>query len=314
MSPIRLPVLTATAPHSRASRALRAGLTALAAIVVVLGLLLPGASPASASPVPPAPNPAFIGTWVNTQPATAQILNLVISKSAGGLLVDALGTCGNPACEEGSVPAVVYGANAMAPTGDSFQANLSPVGATGVEVLLGTLTNQNNSLVLLLQEFETIEGTNVPNVVVDGTFTQAAPLVPHATGESATFYPPGNPATPDESLIGVWKNTKQDLGLSQITINIIPSPGLSPLSVDVLGICGPPPKLCDWGISRTGSTYGTGIAGTTGSTFLAFFHQAYKNVLLSGTVSGNTLTVSTYTEFTDESGRSNYVVHETFVR
>jgi hypothetical protein len=54
----------------------------------------------------------------------------------------------------------------------------------------------------------------------------------------------------------------------------------------------------------------------SGLTFLAPYKFGFANKLLDGTISprGTVLTVRTYTEFTDQSGRSNYVVTDTFKR
>jgi hypothetical protein len=318
MKSIRLPAgrpqLTAPAPGSSASHALRAALAALAAIVAVSGLLLSGAGPASASPVPPAPDPALIGTWANTNP-TGIIGNIIITQTAGHLQVDEIDNCGKPGgCEQGSVPAIVFGANTASVTGDSFQANIAPNNAAYLNVLLGTLTTPGGKPVLTVQELATDVGGLVANWTSTEKFAPAAPLTPQATGTSLMFYPPGTPAPPLASLAGTWHITKPDGGLTEIIISAINSPGFSPLSVHVLGTCDPTP--CDWGTTATGSTYGADVKGAPGTTFLAFYKLGFKRTVLSGTISGDgsTLTVSTYSEFTDESGRSNYVLNETFTR
>ena len=84
------------------------------------------------------------------------------------------------------------------------------------------------------------------------------------------------------------------------------------LLVRAYGYC--PPVPCTWG-AVTGITFGVSVSSTTGSTFLAPFTFAFAHKLLDGTVNaaGTRLTVQTWTEFTDHSGRSNYETTETFV-
>lgn len=100
---------------------LRAALAALTAIMAASALLLPSASPAFASPTLPAPNPALLGTWANTNPATAHILDVIVTPNAGGgLLVDTFDCSNSPACEQGNIPGIVYGANVGSATTETF--------------------------------------------------------------------------------------------------------------------------------------------------------------------------------------------------
>ena len=64
----------------------------------------------------------------------------------------------------------------------------------------------------------------------------------------------------------------------------------------------------------TGVTFGASIDATTGGTFLARYGFSFADKLLDGTVNaaGTLLSVRTWTEFTDHSGRSNYYTTETF--
>jgi hypothetical protein len=84
------------------------------------------------------------------------------------------------------------------------------------------------------------------------------------------------------------------------------------LRVHAYGYCSPVP--CNWG-TITGITFGPSVSATTGGTFLAPYAFSFARALLDGTVNsaGTRLTVKTWTEFTDHSGRSNYETSETFI-
>jgi hypothetical protein len=85
------------------------------------------------------------------------------------------------------------------------------------------------------------------------------------------------------------------------------------LRVHVLGSCGGRP--CSQGTVQ-GITYGENIASAGGRKFLAPYTFGFKKDLESGWVNkaGTILTVGSSAEFTDTSGRSNYVFTETFTR
>ena len=59
----------------------------------------------------------------------------------------------------------------------------------------------------------------------------------------------------------------------------------------------------------------TSIGSPTAGTFLAPYKFSFANVLLAGSLNaaGTKLTVSSWTEFTDNSGRANYSTTETLV-
>jgi hypothetical protein len=315
------PAPTAAAPGSRSRRVLRAALLAPAAIAAVWGLLLPGASPASASPFPPAPDPALAGTWVNMNPGAANISDIVISQNAGGLMVDAFYNCSQ--CEEGNVPATIYGTNVNATTGDTFKVNFSPVSSDNdLEVLLGTLNTATQ--VLTVHEFITVGGglnSNKFNWVASETFRAGAPITPEVGGKPWASYPRDDAPQPDKSLQNTsWHIKKLNGTLMEIDFLASGNPALSPLSVHVFGQCGSPgmngPVPCDWGPVLTGSTYGTSVNASTGATtFLAFFQFNLSSRLVYGTLNADgTMTVQDYSEFNTGTGLSNYVETETFVQ
>ena len=64
-------------------RAVTAALVSSAAVTAATLLTLPPAQAATGTPVPPAPSAALAGTWVNTNHATRNIVDLVVSTAEG---------------------------------------------------------------------------------------------------------------------------------------------------------------------------------------------------------------------------------------
>jgi hypothetical protein len=86
--------------------------------------------------------------------------------------------------------------------------------------------------------------------------------------------------------------------------------------VHAFGVCSPTP--CDWGKVRT-VTFGSSISSAVGNNSLAPYVFGFKKTQLAITYHRSakgvqTLTVRSYNEFTDGSGRSNYAKTETLVR
>jgi hypothetical protein len=112
-------------------------------------------------------------------------------------------------------------------------------------------------------------------------------------------------------LLGTWVNTSPaSPSIRKIIIGRNPA---GTLSVSAFGAC--TPTLCAWG-KITGITFGTSISSASGRTFLAPYQFGFASKLADGALNaaGTVLTVQTYTEFTDGSGRSNYVSTDTFTR
>jgi len=112
-------------------------------------------------------------------------------------------------------------------------------------------------------------------------------------------------------LLGTWVNTSPaSPSIRKIVIGRNPA---GTLSVSAFGAC--VPTLCAWG-KITGITFGTAISSASGRTFLAPYQFGFAKKLADGALNatGTVLTVQTYTEFTDGSGRSNYVSTDTFTR
>jgi hypothetical protein len=279
--------------------------------------LLPGARPALASPTPPAPNPALIGTWVSANPnAGTNGLPFLIIESApgGGLLVDPCGHWPFYGCAGGLFPATVYGATVSSTTGNSFQVNVTLTNFPDSlhEVLLGTYRFPPHGVPeLTVQEFTNLKPSPNSDTVITETFVPFAnPMIPGLPEAAATGYPAGNPVQPAASLLGTWNSTSQDGGIATIVAGTNPD---GSLNVHAFGTCSP--ANCDLGAVNA-IMYATSDTATPGTTFLAPYSFGFENDLLSGTVNadGNTLTVSTYTEFTDGGGRGNYMMTDTFTR
>jgi hypothetical protein len=271
---------------------------------------LPFSVPALASPVPPAPNPALSGTWANTNPATRSVVDIVIEGNKNGIEVDGFGACSPSPCQWGNVPGTVFGANVSAATGSSFEADWNFGFAR--TVLLGTLTETRRVPTLTVQEFTTFtDGSGRANFAVTETFVRAKPVTAARNGTAGASYPLGDSVAPAPSLLGTWINTSPaSLGIRKVIIGRNPA---GTLSVSAFGAC--TPTLCAWG-EITGITFGTSISSLSGRTFLAPYQFGFANKLADGALNpaGTVLTVQTYTEFTDHSGRSNYVSTDTFTR
>jgi hypothetical protein len=291
------------------------GLAAAAAVTV--GVASAVATAAHASPVPPVANTALRGTWVNTNSSTKSVEQIIVTPIRGGnVSVDAFGACTPTWCEWGSVPAIVYGPSVTAKTGTSFQTDQRFV-VNGKEWsrtnLQGTVARTAAGLRLTVRELTVFEdGSGRKNYTNTETFKLGAARKPTRTGLSAAGYPLGNPPLLVAGALGSWTNLHPSGGLVKVTIG---GTQTSP-TVEAFGQCSPTP--CDWGTVRSIS-YGSSVSSTVGTTALAPYSFGFKNAQLVIrywlTATGDErLTVTTYNEFTDGSGRSNYVKTETFAR
>ena len=269
----------------RTWRAVTAALTTgAAAAALLLSSLLPAqaAMAAPATPVPPPPSAALAGTWVNINHATNSVVDLVVATSGRGITVDGFGACSPSPCEWGKIPGTVFGRNVSASVGTSFAAQW----------------NFGFARTVLLANYTATE-----------RFTRGKAIKVTKTGTSASDYPLGDPVTPAASLPAIWINPAATGNVRAVILSVGPS-GL--LQVHGYGYCSPVP--CNWG-TVTGITFGPSVSATTGGTFLAPYTFGFENKLLDGTVNaaGTRLTVQTWTEFTDHSGRSNYVGTDTLI-
>jgi hypothetical protein len=287
------------------------GFAAMAA--VALGF----ASAAAASPAPPRANAALFGTWVNTDPSSNSVKQVIVSPlRTGNVSVDAFGACVPTFCEWGTVPAIVYGTDVSATSGASFQTNqrfLSGDTEWSRTTLLGTVARTKVGLRLTLRELTVFEdGSGRRNYNVTETFARSDGSKATVTGNPVSDYRHGTPPALVSSARGNWKNVAPSGGLTKIRI----SGSLTNPIVQAFGQCSP--TDCDWGRSKA-ITYGTSISSKIGSTLLAPYTFGFKNSQLVIDYSRNAdkvehLTVSLYNEFTDGSGRSNYLKLATFIR
>jgi hypothetical protein len=291
----------------RTWRAVTAALVSSAALTAAALVTLPAAQAATATPVPPPPSAALAGTWVNTNHATTNIVDLVVSTTATGITVDGFGACSPSPCEWGRIAGTVFGPDVSAATGTAFAAQWNFGFAR--TVLLAVYSAPKKVPTLTVREFTTftIDGDR-SNYTADETFTKGKPVRVTTTGTAAQDYPLGQPLPPVASLPAVWINTAATGNVRAVILTR--SGGL--LKVHAYGFCSPDP--CNWG-TVTGITFGSSVSATTAGTFLAPYAFSFANRLLDGTVNaaGTLLTVRTWTEFTDHSGRANYETTETFV-
>src|SRR5580692_13185897 len=160
---------------------------------------LPFSVSALASTVPPAPNPVLSGTWANTNPATRNVVDIVIEGNKSGVEIDGFGACSPSPCQWGNVPGTVFGANVSAMAGSSFEADWNFGFAR--TVLLGTLTARNRLPTLTVQEFTTFtDGSGLADYAVTETFVRAKPMTAARTGTAGVSYPLGDSVTPAPSL------------------------------------------------------------------------------------------------------------------
>jgi hypothetical protein len=288
------------------------GLTAMAALAVGLA-----AAPANATPVPPTASNALLGTWINTNANSNSVKQVVVSPTRiGNVTVDAFGACSPTLCEWGKVPAVIYGSNVSSTTGVTFQTDqrfLSGGTEWSRTTLFGRVVRTEAGLRLRLQELTVFEdGSGRKNYRVDETFAPGKGQAPAIVGNSVSSYRLGDRPALAPGAFGSWVPVSPSGGLAGINIT---GTTAAPI-VNALGQCSPTP--CDWGKVR-GITYGASISALRGRTVLAPYVFGFKNAQL-GITFGHSATgkpilkVAEYNEFTDGSGRSNYVKYETFVR
>ena len=291
--------------------AARTALRALVAVVAVPAALLPFSVAAYATATPPAPNHALLGTWTNKNAKTHNVADIVVTHKGGGIVVDGFGACSPTPCEWGNIPGTVFGAKVHSAMGSSLRANWN-FGFSRT-LLLATLTRPRGIPTLVVKEFTTfIPPDGRANYAVSEKFVRAKHhIAPTVNGTAATSYPLGDWVKPAHSLLGTWKNTSPTGGgVKKIVLARNPD---GSLSVHAFGNCSPKP--CNWGVIK-GITFGASVTSVSGRVFLAQYKFAFKRDLLSGSLNraGTTLTIHGNSEFTDHSGRSNYIITDTFKR
>ncbi len=291
----------------RTWRTVTAAIISSAAVTASALLALPPAQAATATPVPPPPSAALAGTWVNTNHATRNVVDLVVAANDRGITVDGFGACTPTPCQWGRIAGTVFGPDVSAATGTAFAAQWN-FGFSRT-VLLAVYSAPKKVPTLTVRELTTFtDDSHRSNYTADETFTKGKPVPVTTTGTAAQDYPLGDLVTPVASLPAVWINTAASGNVRAVILTRADGR----LYVHAYGYCSPDP--CNWG-TVTGITFGPSVSATTGGTFLAPYAFSFADKLLDGTVNaaGTLLTVRTWTEFTDHSGRSNYETAETFV-
>ena len=288
------------------------GLAVVAALAA--GLAAPAAQ---ASPVPPNASSALLGTWVNTDPSSNSVKQVVVSPTrVGNVIVDAFGACSPSYCEWGKVPAIVYGTTVSSTTGATFQTNqkfLSGDTEWSRTTLLGQVVRTRLGLRLKLRELTVFEdGSGRKNYEVDEVFKLGDGQAPATSGHSVSTYRLGNRPALNAGALGLWVNPAATGGLAKLFVG----GSIAGPVIHAYGQCSPTP--CNWGKVR-GITYGPSISSAVGNNVLAPYKFGFKNAQLAITFhhplkGADTLTVTSYNEFTDSSGRSNYAKTETLVR
>lgn len=286
-------------------------ISSTAAAATVLSTLVPAqaTTAAPATPVPPPPSAALAGTWVNTNHATKNVVDIVVTTSRKGISVDGFGACTPTHCEFGKIAGTVFGPNVSATIGTSFAAQWNFKFKR--TVFLASYSTPKKIPTLTVHEFNTFtDDSGRSNYTATETFHKGRAVKVTKAGVSASDYPLGSPVSPAVSLPAIWINTAVTGGVQAVILSLGPGSGL--LQVHAYGFCSPVP--CNWG-TVTGITFGPSVSATTGGTFLAPYTFGFAKKLLDGRINaaGTLLTVRTWTEFTDHSKRSNYVSTDTFV-
>ncbi|HEX3956768.1 MAG TPA: hypothetical protein VHZ03_09055 [Trebonia sp.] len=289
----------------------RAAAAALLGTTALAGALLSSAGPAVAGPTwktPPNPASVLAGTWVNTNPQTKSLADLVLQTSRKGLEADGFGACLPKPCEWGLIPATAYGPTVTAKTGTSFEAKWN-FGFSRT-VLLVNYTKWRGHPALVVDEYTIFtDGSHRSNYAVTETLVKGRPIRPTRYGHPAADYPLGDSVRPYPGLLALWINHSPHANIRALVLSVNAS---HMLQVHAFGDC--VPVSCNWG-TVNGLTFGSSIYSKTGTRFLAPYKFSFAKKLLEGWVNarGTLLAVRTWTELTDFSGRSNYETTDYFV-
>ena len=204
----------------------------------------------------------------------------------------------------------MFGATADATIGRSFQMNQAF--ATYHKILFGTLVNTSAGPRIQMQRYVVYTDASRVNSARLYTFKKVnSSTAGSKLGSGTTTYPAGRQPIPTASLLGTWHNVHPNTA-GLITVIVTRGTGNS-LNIHPFGNCTPTP--CDIG-TFTGITYGVNSQSTTGSRFVAPHDAGFKREIYVGQAiaANGTLQVDYYSQYTDGSGRSNFVISEFFSR
>lgn len=112
--------------------------------------------------------PSLIGTWVNVNPATRDIVKIVLTNSGGALGVHAYGACVPTPCDWGQVTGQAYSASVAGGAAVAFTADYQ----FGFKrtILTGHLSGEH----LIVDDFNVFEdGSGRSAYFTEGTFKKA---------------------------------------------------------------------------------------------------------------------------------------------
>lgn len=118
-------------------------------------------------------------------------------------------------------------------------------------------------------------------------------------------------ATPQD-FVGTWVNTNSNT--RGITRFVVKSTGSNTVNVQVFGKCHP--TDCDWGTTKM-VTYGSNVQDKDHKFATANYNPGFSSTLLTFNLNlGNKkeITLQSFTQFLDNSGRQNYSSVEYFKR
>ena len=256
----------------------RAAAAALLGTTAVAGALLSSAGPALAGSTwrtPPSPASALAGTWVNTNPHTRSLADLVLQVSRTGLAADGFGACSPKPCEWGLIPATTYGPKVASRIGTSFEATWN-FGFSRVVLLVNYSRWRGRPALAVNENTIFTDGSHRSNYAVTETLVKGRPIRPRRYGIPATDYPLGDSVKPYRGLPALWINTNPHGNLRAVILSVNAG---GVLQVHTYGNC--TPVACNWG-TVNGITFGTSIYSKTGSVFLAPYKFSFAKKLLEG--------------------------------
>jgi hypothetical protein len=107
-------------------------------------------------------------------------------------------------------------------------------------------------------------------------------------------------------LVGTWHNVdKHTRGVVRFVIGA----AKTGINVHLFGACHPTP--CDWG-AVNGMTYAPDVTAKSAMAFTAHYKFDFKETIVTGNLNRGTMTLETFTRFTDKSNRSDYYSKEYF--
>jgi hypothetical protein len=244
----------------------------LSHLFAISAVLFVGAGVATAAPAD------FIGDWRSANPETRGIVRTVVTSSGSGLSVQVFGACSPSPCNWGVVPLRTYGSNVS--DGDHKFGGANYDKGFARTSLTFHLLSWNQMEVRSYTEF------------TDGSGRQS-----YASRELLVRSPAG--------FVGSWRSA--DPATRGIVRTVI-APSGSGLSVQVFGACSPSP--CNWG-SVPLATYGSNVSDDNHTLGRATYNHGFaRRTLTFELLSSNRMQISSYTEFTDGSGRQPYRLTE----